>query len=146
MARARDADALGLIENAYRFEVDAGVRHAAVVALSHRTEPVKQRCLRLAAELDGDAAVRQAARLALAGHGLALAPTGNETVWLELSSNPGLSSQIVLAAQLRGGAGLALPAAADPDGVVTLAGVDPAPLSVRLALEGDRVNLRGEGP
>lgn len=146
LARARDADALGLIENAYRFEADAGVRHAAIVALSHRSEPVKRRCLLLAAELDGDADVRTAARLALGGHGLALAPLGDETVWLELSSNPGLPPQTALAAQLRSGSGLALPALADPDGVITLAGVDPAPLSVRLALEENRVNVRGEGP
>ncbi|HEY6077436.1 MAG TPA: HEAT repeat domain-containing protein [Polyangiaceae bacterium] len=146
MARASDADVLGLLEGAYRFEPDASVRHAAIVALSHRAEPVKQRCLRLAAELDGDAAVRKAARLALAGHGLALAPLGDETVWLELSSNPGLPPQTLLGAQLRSGSGLALPALADPDGVVALAGVDPASVSIRLALDGDRVNVRGEGP
>jgi hypothetical protein len=146
LARAVSAEALGLIENAYRFEVDAAVRHAAVVALSHRPESVKSRALRLAAELDGDATVRGAARLALAGQGLGLGAGGGETVWLELASNPGLSAQTQLGAQLRCGRGLALPALADPDGLISLAGVDPAPLSVRLALEDDRVNGRGHGP
>jgi HEAT repeat protein len=146
LARAPEADALGLIEHAYRFEPDAGVRHAAVVALSHRAEPVKVRALRLAAELDGDPTVREAARLALAGHTLELDARGDDTVWLELSPNPGVSAQTALGAVLRSGWGPALPALADPDGLVALAGVDPAPLSVRLALADDRVNVPGQGP
>jgi hypothetical protein len=137
---------LGLIENAYRFEPDQGVRHAAVVALSRRPESVRLRGLRLAAALDAAPSVRAAARLALAGHALSDTALGPETVWLELAPNPGLEPGAVPAAQVRLGSGLALPVVADPDGVVALAGVDPAPLSLRLALLGDRVNLAKASP
>jgi hypothetical protein len=146
LSRARDPDVLGLIENAYRFEPDEGVRHAAIVALSRRSESVKLRTLRLAAELDAAHDVRAAARLALSGQALVETAIGPDTAWLELARNPGLSPGAVAAAQLRVGFGLALPVVADPDGVAVLAGTDPAPLAVRLALLEDRVNLAGKGP
>ena len=69
-----------------------------------------------------------------------------ETVWLELARNPGLDAQALPAAELRLGSGLALPVVADPDGVVALAGVDPAALETRLALLSDRVNVVGARP
>jgi hypothetical protein len=146
LARAKDPDALGIIENAYRFEPDASVRHAAVVALSRRPEAVKRRALALAADLDASSAVRQAARLALSGHVLGDGVTGPETAWLELAKNPGLGAALVPAAIVRSAGGPALPALADPDGVVALANLDPAPLEVRLALLPQRVNLRGASP
>ncbi|HKY36930.1 MAG TPA: HEAT repeat domain-containing protein [Polyangiaceae bacterium] len=146
LSRARDPDVLGLIENAYRFEPDEGVRHAAVVALSRRREVVKLRTLRLAAELDAAQSVRAAARLALTGQSLGEVALGPDTAWLEIAQNPGALPGAAAAAQLRVGLGLALPLVADPDGVVALAGVDPAPLAVRLALLEDRVNVAGGRP
>jgi cellulose synthase operon protein C len=146
LSRASDPDALGLIENAYRFEPDPSVRHAAVVALSRRSESVKLRALQLAADLDASRAVREAARLALSGQALSDGVGGPETLWLELSKNPGSAAEAVPALQVRVGSGLALPAVADPDGVVVLAGMDPAALEVRLALLGERVNVPGAGP
>lgn len=146
LSRARAADVLGLIEGAYRFEADESVRHAAIVALSRRPEAVKQRTLRLAAELDGARAVRQAARLALSGHALGDGNLGLDSIWLELLRTPGLEGSSLPAAQVRVGFGLALPLVADPDGVVAMAGVDPAALSVRLALLDERVKLPASGP
>jgi HEAT repeat protein len=146
LGRATDPDALGLIENAYRFEPDPSVRHAAVVALSQRPEPVKQRTLSLAAELDASRDVRDAAQLALSGQRLSDGVVGPETLWMELAKNPGVAAEAVPAVQVRMGAGLALPAVADPDGVVVLAGVDPATPEVRLALLGERVNVPGASP
>ena len=146
LSRARDPDALGLIENAYRFEPDASVRHAAVVALSRRSESVKIRTLTLAAELDASRAVRDAARLALAGQSLTDGVVGPETLWLELSKNPGLGAAVVPVALVRAGDGLALPLVADPDGVVVGAGTDPARVDVRLALLGEPVNVPGASP
>jgi hypothetical protein len=142
LGRASAPDALGLIENAYRFEADPGVRHAAIVALSRRTEAVKTRTLRLAADLDASAPVREAARLALSGQVLSDSATGSETAWVELVKNPAAGAATVAWAQLRLGNGLALPVLADPDGVVALAGIDPAPVAVRLALLEERVNVR----
>jgi len=146
LSRAADPDVLGLIENAYRFEPDAAVRRAAVVALSRRPEAVKERALALAADLDAAAEVREAARLALSGHGLGDGATGPETAWLELPQNPGLAAGSVPAVLVQSAGGLSLPALADPDGVVALANLDPAPLRVRLALLSQRVNLRGPSP
>lgn len=146
LSRAADPDVLGLIENAYRFEPDAAVRRAAIVALSRRPEPVKARVLALAADLDGAAEVREAARLALSGHVLSDGAGGPETAWLELPKTPGLDAASVPAVLVQSAGGLALPALADPDGVVALANLDPAPLRVRLALLSQRVNLRGASP
>ena len=146
LSRAQAPDALGLIENAYRFEPDASVRRAAIVALSRRPEPVRVRALQLAATLDASQTVREAARLALSGHGLGEGVAGPETAWLELSKNPGLAAALVPAALVRTGEGLALPVIADPDGVAALASVDPAPLEVRLALLGQQVFVPGASP
>jgi hypothetical protein len=146
LSRAKAPDALGLIEGAYRFEADESVRHAAVVALSRRPEPVKQRSLRLAAELDASRAVRKAAQLALAGHALGDGALGTDTIWVELVRTPGLEASALPAVQVRVGYGLAVPLVADPDGVVAVAGVDPAPLSVRLALLRKGVNGPVLGP
>ena len=146
LSRAHDPDALGWIENAYRFEPDPSVRHAAVVAVSRRAEPVKRRSLRLAAELDASRTVREAAGLALSGQSLKDGVLGTEVLWLELAKNPGVAAGAAAGAQVRAGAGLALPVVADPDGVVVLVGVDPAPLEVRLALLGERVNVPGASP
>jgi cellulose synthase operon protein C len=146
LSRARDPDALGLIENAYRFEPDASVRHAAVVALSRRAESVKVRTLTLAAELDASRAVREAARLSLAGQSLTDGVVGPETLWLELSKNPGVGAAAAPLALVRAGDGLALPLVADPDGVVVGAGTDPARVDVRLALLGEPVNVPGASP
>lgn len=143
---AQAPEALGLIESAYRFEPDSAVRHAAVVALSRRIEPVRRRALTLAAELDGATEVREAARRALAGQRLGTGVAGPETAWLELVANPGLGPQELPAAMVRFGSGLALPVVADADGVVALAGVDPAVVQVRLALSGRRVNVPGARP
>jgi hypothetical protein len=146
LSRARQSDVLGLIEAAYRFEPDESVRHAAIVTLSRRTEAVKARTLRLAAELDGARSVRQAAKLALAGHALGDGALGLDSIWLELTRTAGLEPSAVPAAQVRVGSGLALPVVADPDGVVAVAGVDPAGLSVRLALLDQRVFVPGARP
>ena len=146
LSRARDPDALGLIENAYRFEPDPAVRHAAIVALSRRPESVKSRTLQLAAELDASRSVREAARLALAGQVLGDGVLGPETFWLELPKNPGSDAAATPAALVRAKSGLALPVVADPDGVVVLAGVDPAALDVRLALLAQQVLVGGALP
>jgi hypothetical protein len=145
LGRASEPDALGLIENAYRFEPDASVRHAAVVALSYRSEQVKRRTLELAATLDSSQLVRDAARLALSGHALGQLAQGPEQAFLRLQKTPGLEPSLAPAALVRVGSGAALPAVADPDGVVVLVGIDPAPLDVRLALLGERVNLPDPG-
>lgn len=146
LSRASAPDALGLVENAYQFEPDPAVRYAAVVALSRRPESVRRRALSLAADLDTSRTVRDAARSALSGQALGDGIAGHGTAWFELTKNPGVPRGTVAAAQIRIGQGFALPLLADPDGVVPLAQVDPAPLAVRLALLEERVNVREASP
>ncbi len=143
LGRARDPSVLGLIVAAYRFEPEASVRHAAVVALSQRPEPLKRRTLRLAAELDASPLVREAAALALSGHALGQTALQAESLWLELPRTPALQPKATPAALLRSSQGLALPLVADPDGVLTFVGADFGPVELRLALPGDRVNGLG---
>jgi HEAT repeat protein len=140
LGRATEPDALGMIENAYRFEPDASVRHAAIVALSARPEPTRARTLSLAAELDEAQAVREAARRALAGKRLSPTLSGRSSFWLQAARREGLADGAVPLAAVRIGHGLSLPLVADPDGVVALWGLDSAPVEPRLALGAERVN------
>jgi HEAT repeat protein len=125
-----DATALGLLESAYRFELDAKVRHALVHALSRRTQPVRRRGLSLAARLDPDRATRSLAALALAGvrPGTFAAGTGILTATLERGD--GAARGAVVTAP----GGLGLPVLADPDGELALSGLPNGSVDVRVAL------------
>ncbi len=132
-----EPDAVGLLENAYRFEPDALVRHAVVTALSQRTEPVRRRTLGLAAALDGDRRVREAAKLAGRGVRLGAASTADGALWLILAataaSGTGAGAWSALAS-LPGG--IALPLVADPDGLVAVARLPRGAVSVRIGRAG----------
>ncbi|MEI9941837.1 MAG: HEAT repeat domain-containing protein [Pseudomonadota bacterium] len=130
--------ALGVLSRAYRFETDASVRLAIVHALAVRREPARERTLTLARNLDGSSSVREAATLALAGLAPAPDPPGAETVWLELGSAEGAAadaSGAVRGALIITASGLALPAFADPDGVLLLPALPSGPFELRLAAE-----------
>lgn len=124
--------AMGRLESAYRFEPDAGVRYALVVALGRRPEAARARPLRLAADLDVDERVRVAARAALAGQGSSLEPAGRGSLWARVGdSTGGPTTAVALSVRLPNG--LALPALPDPDGFVTLVGLPPGAVRLRLA-------------
>jgi hypothetical protein len=132
LAESREPSAVGLLERAYRFEVNTGVRHAIVVSLSRRRERSRSRLLSLAAHLDGDRGVREAARVALSGHRLPLLARGRGTLWLSLVQNePGAALEHD--AQVATSVGAVLPLGADPDGAVTVFGLPPGPVRLRLA-------------
>jgi HEAT repeats len=139
LARSDDPSAVGLLVQGYRFEQDADVRYAIVVALSERSERVRRRTLRLAAELDADGRVRQAARAALRGARLALLPRGSGAFWLDLRESDGRKSR-ARAALVQTPTGIGLPVLSDPDGLVTLAGLPRGPLTLRLAAAPDERN------
>jgi hypothetical protein len=132
MARSENPSALGLLAKRYLTEREAFVRYAIVVSLSQRREPTRTRTLRLAADLDPDTRVRQTARRALEGGRLTALPPGDATLWLELvesNSQRGRSHAALLATST----GLVLPVVADPDGLLSVAGLPDGPVSVRLA-------------
>ncbi|MEI9949148.1 MAG: HEAT repeat domain-containing protein [Pseudomonadota bacterium] len=139
LGQSSESSALGLLSRAYRFETDAGVRLAIVRALAMRSEPARERTLRLARDLDGSPSVRQAASLALAGATPAADPPGQGSLWLELRSAddaaPDASGSTVRGALIVTGSGLSLPAFADPDGVLLLPALPSGPFELRLAAE-----------
>jgi hypothetical protein len=135
LGRSEEASALGVLERAYRFETDDAVRLAIVHALAQRPEPAKKRALALARTLDAASAVREAAALALTSAEPAREPSGNANAWLELSLAPGAPKSLRGAALVIAANGLALPAFADPDGVLLLPALPAGPFSLRLAAE-----------
>lgn len=131
---SKDPTALGVLEARYRREPDARVRRALVVALSRRPEPVRQRALRLASDLDPDRDTRQAARRALSGRKLAPLTTGHESVWLVLTRSGGGEPGPV-AARVVTASGVALPVVADSDGLLVVSGLGAGPTELSLAAD-----------
>lgn len=142
LGASEDPSALRLLEKAYAFEVQPSVRHAVVLGLGARPEAVRRRTLELAARLDPDAAVRHAAALALSGVRPSPFTPGVGTLWIVLGGpeTPGHK-----AAKVRVPGGLSLPALADPEGVVALAGLPAGSIALRLARDGAGGNHRGSG-
>jgi HEAT repeat protein len=130
LVRSEQASAVGLLDDAYRFESDPLVRQAILATLAQRPEPGRARTLRLAADLDPDDLARATARRALARSEPRAAARPNATAWVHVEPNPAapLAAAIVVTSQ-----GLALPLYPDPDGSVTLAGLPGGPVSVTLA-------------
>ena len=135
LGKSEDGSALGVLERAYRFETDEKVRLAIVHALAARREPARKRALTLARTLDSSAAVREAAALALTGAEPASDAPGPQTAWLELSlgdaAEPGAAP--ALGALIISATGLAVPAFADPDGVLLVPALPTGPFELRLA-------------
>jgi len=135
LGKSKSPSALGLLERRYAFERDELVRHAIVTALGSRREPTRERPLRLAADLDPDGRVRQAARRALSGTPLSALPGGHGTFWLELvdsTSEKGRDHAALLATS----GGMVLPVVSDPDGLLSVARLPAGPVSLRLAASG----------
>jgi hypothetical protein len=136
LARSRHPGAIALLERAYRFETDPGVRRAVVGALSARAEAARLRTLELAAALDLDPDTRAAARWALTGRKLPAREAGPGTVWLDVSTRAGEPRPIPNVAMVTTTTGLAVPAVTDPGGLVVLSGLPRGPVGIRLtALE-----------
>lgn len=132
LGNSREPSALGILEDAYRFEPDGGVRAAIVQAIARRKENARQRVLTLASRLDPDPNARQSAELGLSGMRAATFAPGRGTLWLSLSGETELA---VPAASLELPGGLAVPVVADPDGTVTLARLPAGAVVPRLLLE-----------
>jgi HEAT repeat protein len=137
LGQSEESSALGVLERAYRFETNDDVRLAIVRALATRREPARKRALDLARTLDGSRAVREAAALALAGAKPSSSPGGTQNAWLDFSLSAGTlgdpGSPSSLGALVIGDNGLAVPAFADPDGVLLLPALPIGPFSLRLA-------------
>jgi hypothetical protein len=135
LGQSEDGSALGLLEQAYRFETDGGVRLAIVRAIASRPEPARRRALYLARSLDAAAEVREAAALALKGAPPEHDTSGRDTLWLDFSSlpDPALGTAPTQGALIITDAGGALPAFADPDGVLLFPALPKGSFQLRLA-------------
>jgi HEAT repeat protein len=140
LALAPLADASGRLADAYAYETDVDVRRALVSALALRTRdasaPARRITLELAASLDPDGPVRQAARRALDGAG-APAPFGTppvvETAWLRLTLDGGAAPGDSYAATIVRADGTAVPIVFDDEGYAIVAGVPPGDARLVLA-------------
>ena len=127
LGESADPSAVGLLGARLEAEIDDGVRHAIVIALGSRRGPTVSSWLTRAARLDPSAAVRSAARLALAGVSLDDPAPGRELLWLELRAAPeGVAVLLDVAP------GLALPVLPDPSGVLVAAGLPSPEVGIRL--------------
>lgn len=134
LGKTTDPAALAFLSDAYKFELDADVRRAIVIALSEQSNPARRRVLELAAKLDPDQAVRSAARLALVGLSLREESTGHGAFWLDIRPSAGNDAAPVGHAVLvRTEAGLAVPLVGDPDGIVFATRLPEGPADVRVA-------------
>ena len=136
LSRSKQPSAVGLLEAAYRFEADAAVRQAIVVALSQRPEPGRLRTLELARSFDPDAATRHGARLALSRARLGSTLPGAGVLWVRLDRPSESGAELGVMALSR--AGLALPGLPDASGFVVMAGLPRGPLTLWLAPAGAR--------
>jgi hypothetical protein len=144
LGRDPDPSAVSLLTSAYRFEDDAGVRRAVVRGLSLRAEVQREATLVLARDLDPDEEVRALAHAALAGRTLDLRvrpAVGIEprrsVAWVTIEGEHELNGAALgdapRAARLVRADGLAVPAVADPDGVLLVPGLLAGPATLGLA-------------
>lgn len=135
LAHSPEPDAVAMLVDAYRFEVDPLMRRAALSALGARSERSRTPTLRLARDLDPEPELRGLAADALEGRlvGPRAAPAGGRTLWVTLEEiRPSGASAARPVVVIRSD-GLAWPALSAPDGVLLVPG---------LAERGDGVSLR----
>jgi HEAT repeat protein len=133
-------DATGRLANVYAYETDTDVRRALIGALAARTKdasaPLRKQTLEVAASLDPDGPVRQAAKRALDGVTAPFAAAANtEVVWLRVTAEnggPPPAGDPYVGSLVRSD-GLAVPLAFDDEGYVLVPGVPPGDARLVLA-------------
>jgi hypothetical protein len=146
-------NAAGRLADAWRFEAHPAVRRAIVAALAQRREPSRVNALALAAKLDPDPEVREAAALGLLGrlpsplghHGCARGAC--HVAWISLVPSAASSASVVAARQgtLTDASGISLPVVSDPDGALVVPGIAAGGASFRLASSGVWYEALGHG-
>ena len=128
--------AVGVLADAYRFEIEPRVRRALVAALAGRKERAVSVVLRLAATLDPDPEARAAARHALERRAPSAPPEPGPpphadagTAWIRVLPPPSGSTGLAL---LTTPQGLSLPLSTDADGSVTVGALVEGEVSVTL--------------
>ncbi len=130
-------DATGRLADAFVDETDVDVRRAIILALAARVQdrnaPRRKEVLTMAAELDPDGTIRQAARRALAGAKEPFAPAAvQEVAWLRITLDGGEAPGEPFVGSLVRSDGLAIPITFDEEGYAVVPGLPPG--EVRLVL------------
>jgi HEAT repeat protein len=138
LAVANLPDATGRLAELYANETDVEVRRAAIAALAARTRdtkaPARRETLELAAELDPDGPVRQAATRALAGAAVPFVDASvHQALWLRLTLDSGLPPGEPYVGSVVRADGLAVPVVFDDEGFALIPGVPPGEARLVLA-------------
>lgn len=138
LAVANLPDATGRLADLYAYETDVAVRRAAVAALAARAQdakaPARRETLQIAAELDPDGPVRQAARRALAGATTPFAePAVHEVAWLRITRGGGQPPGEAFVGSVVRSDGLAVPIVFDEEGFAVVPGLPPGEARLVLA-------------
>ena len=134
LGASAQASAVGVLSEAYRFEIEPRVRRALVSALASRPERAVSVVLGLAAALDPDPDARAAARHALERRAPTAPPepgppphSDTGTAWIRVvPPRAGVAGLVLLTTPL----GLALPLSTDADGSVTVGALSEGEISV----------------
>ncbi len=137
LAMSAAPESTGQLAEAYRYERDADVRRAIIVALAARQSdsaaPARSWALALAAKLDPDSGVRLAAERATTGTGAPAQPAVRDIAWLTIATAPGATLPSDLCGTYVSSDGNAVPFVFDDDGFALVPGVAPGPGRVVLA-------------
>ncbi len=138
LAQSALPDAAGRLADLYAWETDAEVRRAVVSALAARVQdekaPARRQTLELAATLDPDGPVRQAATLALAGVSAPTAPAAiHEVAWLRMTRDGGQTPGEAYVGSVLRSDGVAVPVVFDEDGFALVPGLPPGEARLVLA-------------
>jgi HEAT repeats len=136
LGRNPDRAHYGTLERAYLKEVDPAARLAIVSALSQRDpSSYALEVVRLAARLDPDPRVLQAARLALGGQAITTSPLGHDVLWLALAPESRCRRAVLVQNAVQ-----AIPLGLENVSDVPLLGLNAVPFTVRLALDRQLMN------
>ncbi|MDF2695298.1 MAG: repeat protein [Labilithrix sp.] len=131
-------DVTGRLAEQYAYETDVEVRRAVIAALAARTQdaqaPARKETLQIAAELDPDGLVGQAATRALAGVTTPFAePAVHEVGWLRITLDGGKGPGEAFAGSVVRSDGLAVPVVFDEEGYTLVPGLPPGEARLVLA-------------
>ncbi|MBX3228878.1 MAG: HEAT repeat domain-containing protein [Labilithrix sp.] len=131
-------DATGRLADLYTWETEVDVRRAAIAAIAARTQdasaPARKNALALASELDPDAAVRSAAKRAIAGATSPFAPARvAEAAWLRITLDGGAAPGEPYVGSIVRSDGVAVPIVFDEEGFAVVPGLPPGESRLVLA-------------
>jgi len=126
LGASEEPSATGRLAEAVRYEAEPLVRLAEMTALARRaTAPVRNEMLRVTAQFDPEARIRDVASRALNGSTPPAAWPVREVAWLRVATADGLPPAQPMLASYVTSEGVAIPIAFDADGYALVPGIPP---------------------